>query len=76
MALTSVPLLALHLAVMAIALELAAASHFRGAIIQWRPVDPDNFDGRVSTCTVYLKPAGYLYKHSKKLDFQYDVCIK
>ena len=28
-------------------LGLAAASHFRGAIIQWRPVDPDNFDGRV-----------------------------
>ena len=49
MALTSVPLPALPLAVMAIALELAAASHFRGAIIQWRPVDPDNFDGRVST---------------------------
>ena len=29
-------------------LGFAAASHFRGAIIQWRPVDPDNFDGRVS----------------------------
>ena len=49
MAVASVPLPALPLAVMAIALELAAASHFRGAIIQWRPVDPENFDGRVST---------------------------
>ena len=29
-------------------LGLAAASHFRGSIIQWKPVDPDNFDGRVS----------------------------
>ena len=38
----------LLLALIAVAMELAAASHFRGAIIQWRPVDPDNFDGRVS----------------------------
>ena len=29
-------------------LGLATGSHFRGSIIQWRPVDPDNFDGRVS----------------------------
>ena len=37
------------------ALGLAAASHFRGAIIQWRPVDPDNFDGRVRVCTSALQ---------------------
>ena len=48
MALTSVPCQALLLALMAVVLELAAASHFRGAIVQWRPVDPVNFDGRVS----------------------------
>ncbi len=23
------------------------STHFRGAVIQWRPVDPDNFDGQV-----------------------------
>ena len=39
---------ALLLAVMAVLVELSAASHFRGAIVQWRPVDPVNFDGRVS----------------------------
>ena len=38
---------ALLIALAAGVLELAAASHFRGAIIQWRPVDPDNFDERV-----------------------------
>ena len=43
MMLTNVPSWALCLAL----IELAVASHFRGAIIQWRPVDPDNFDGRV-----------------------------
>ena len=48
MVLTSVPRQALLLAMMAVALELAAASHFRGAIVQWKPVDPVNFDGRVS----------------------------
>ena len=37
----------LIIALAAAVLELAAASHFRGAIIQWRPADPDNFDGRV-----------------------------
>lgn len=26
---------------------LGATSHFRGAIIQWQPVDAENFDGRV-----------------------------
>ena len=45
---TNVPARALYLAMITAVLELAAASHFRGAIIQWRPVDPDNFDGRVS----------------------------
>ena len=48
MALTSVPHQALLLVLMAVVLELATASHFRGAIVQWRPVDPVNFDGRVS----------------------------
>ena len=48
MALSSVPHWTLFLALMAVALKLGAASQFRGAIIQWRPVDPDNFDGRVS----------------------------
>ena len=24
------------------------ASHFRGGVISWRAVDPDNFDGNVS----------------------------
>ena len=28
-------------------LDFAEASHFRGAIIQWRPVNPENFDGQV-----------------------------
>ena len=27
----------------------AWASHFRGAIVQWRPVNPANFDGMVRT---------------------------
>ena len=43
-----VPFQALLLALLVVALELASASHFKGAIIQWRPVDPVNFDGRVS----------------------------
>ena len=47
MMLTNVPSWALCLAMIATVLEMAAASHFRGGIIQWRPVDPDNFDGRV-----------------------------
>ena len=44
----SVPRQALPLVLMAVVLELAAASHFRGATIQWKPVNPVNFDGRVS----------------------------
>ena len=48
MALNSVPSQALLLAVLTVGLELGASSHFRGAIIQWKPVDPVNFDGRVS----------------------------
>ena len=48
MALNSVPSRALLLAVLTVGLELGASSHFRGAIIQWKPVDPVNFDGRVS----------------------------
>ena len=35
-------------------LGLASATHFRGASIQWNPVDPVNFDGRVSTLTMAL----------------------
>jgi len=26
-----------------------SASHFRGAMVQWRPVNPANFDGLVRT---------------------------
>ena len=48
MTLTSVPCQALFLALSVVAVEFTAASHFRGAIIQWKPVDPVNFDGRVS----------------------------
>ena len=48
MALTSVLRQALLLAVMVVVVQLTAASHFRGAVVQWRAVDPDNFDGRVS----------------------------
>ena len=29
-------------------LGLAASSHFRGGVIQWRPVNATHFDGRVS----------------------------
>ncbi len=47
MLLTNVPSWALCLAMIATVLEMAAASHFRGGIIQWRPVDPDNFNGTV-----------------------------
>ena len=43
MALTS-----LLLALIVICLDLSAATNFRGAIVQWRAVDPVNFDGRVS----------------------------
>ena len=27
--------------------HIAMSTHFRGGIVQWRPVDPINFDGRV-----------------------------
>ncbi len=43
------------LALVTAVLGLAAASHFRGATIQWRPVNPDNFDGRVRVCTSALR---------------------
>ena len=29
-------------------IDTAVASHFRGGIIQWRPDDPDDFNGSVS----------------------------
>ena len=48
MTLTSVPCQVLFLALSVVAVEFTAASHFRGAIIQWKPVDPVNFDGSVS----------------------------
>ena len=48
MELTCVPRQALLLTLVAVVLGLTTASHFRGAIFQWRPVDPGNFDGRVS----------------------------
>ena len=51
MVFTSAPDRALLIGLVAVVLELAAATHFRGAIIQWRPVDPVNFDGRVSMYT-------------------------
>ena len=35
---------------------LGAASHFRGAIIQWKPVDAVNYDGQVS---IYVHSAIY-----------------
>ena len=28
--------------------EIVMGSHFRGGIIQWRPLNAQNFDGRVS----------------------------
>ena len=49
MALTSVPRQTLLYALVVVALELAVANQFRGAIFHWRAVDPVNFDGRVST---------------------------
>ena len=52
MALTSVPHRVLLLALVVVALDLAAASQFRGAIGHWRAVDPVNFDGRVSVYEV------------------------
>ena len=33
---------------------LAVSSHFRGGIIQWRPVNPRPFDGEVSFCTITI----------------------
>jgi hypothetical protein len=35
-------------------LGFAGASHFRGAIVQWHPVDPQNFDGRVRVNYIIL----------------------
>ena len=39
----------------------AWASHFRGAIVQWRPINPANFDGRVRTFIFH-----YFYKFGLK----------
>ena len=52
MALTFVPHRVLLLALVVVALDLAAASQFRGAIGHWRAVDPVNVDGRVSVYEV------------------------
>ena len=54
MALTAGPHQAVLFTLVAAVLGLAAASHFRGAIVEWRPVDPVNFDGRVSMCSMKL----------------------
>ena len=48
MALNTVPCHAVVFTLVAAVLGLADASHFRGAVVHWRPVDPVNFDGRVS----------------------------
>ena len=56
MALTPAPRQALLLALVVVVLELAAAQRFRGAIGHWRPVDPINFDGRVSKRSVMVWP--------------------
>ena len=48
MVLIYLPCRSVLLALMAVVLELATASHFRGATIQWKPVNPVNFNGRVS----------------------------
>ena len=56
MALTPVPRQALLLALVVVALQLTAAQRFRGAIGHWRPVDPINFDGRVSKRSVRVWP--------------------
>ena len=56
MALTPVPRQALLLALVVVALEPAVAERFRGAIGHWRPVDPVNFDGRVSKRSVMVWP--------------------
>ena len=48
MVFNSVPYHSQLLALAFVAVELTVATHFRGATIQWRPVDPANFDGRVS----------------------------
>ena len=37
-----------RLVLASVLLTMAAATHFMGATIQWRPVDPVNFDGHVS----------------------------
>ncbi len=29
--------------------DFAVASHFRGAVVQWRPINTATFDGRVKT---------------------------
>ena len=47
MVFNSVPYHPLLLALASVVVELTAATHFRGAIIQWRPVDPVSFNGRV-----------------------------
>ena len=48
MALSAGPHQAVLFTLVAAVLGFTAATHFRGAIVEWRPVDPINFDGRVS----------------------------
>ena len=50
------------------------ASHFRGGIISWEPVDPANFDGRVSGLVVFGSAMKILLSNSKcKVS---DVCLR
>ena len=55
MVLTAVPRQSLFLALIVVVLELAAASHFRGATVHWKAVDPANFDGRVSEYSAHTE---------------------
>ncbi len=36
-------------AIFSCVLDFAVASHFRGAVVQWRPINTATFDGRVRT---------------------------
>ena len=72
MTLTSVPCQVLFLALSVVAVEFTAASHFRGAIIQWKPVDPVKFDGRVSRgCRSVTKSRNSCVRYRSALQKQY-----
>ena len=44
---------------------MAASSHFRGGIIQWRPVNAQNFDGRVRNKLNFVSMQIFLKKKKK-----------